>query len=53
MRKRPDWGGVDHHVKSSRVSGGVGQGQLASGGIEDKIEATFPPVLSPKIVPRS
>jgi len=29
------------------------QGQRTSGGIEERIESTFPPVFRPKIVPRS
>jgi hypothetical protein len=28
-------------------------GQRTSGGIEDRIESTLPPVFNPKIVPRS
>jgi hypothetical protein len=52
MRKRPDSAalvmGSLREFLSERL-----QGQLASGGIEDKIEATLPPVFKPKIVPRS
>jgi hypothetical protein len=30
-----------------------GHGHITCGGMEDRIEATLPPVLSPKMVPRS
>ena len=45
-------GGVDHG-QSPRVFVELAQGQLASGGIDDRIEAMLPPVFKPKIVPRS
>src|ERR1700722_9633239 len=52
MRKRPDSAAL---VMGSlrEFFGKRGQGQLASGGIEDKIEVKLPPVFKPKIVPRS
>ena len=45
-------GSVDHG-QSPRVFVELAQGQLASGGIDDRIEAMLPPVFKPKIVPRS
>src|SRR6185437_7655653 len=42
--------GVDHGFSLSKRRA---YGQLARGGIEDRIEATLPPVFNPKIVPRS
>jgi hypothetical protein len=35
------------------TSGQAAQGHFTSGGSEDRIESTLPPVFSPKIVPRS
>jgi hypothetical protein len=40
-------------VNLPKAFAGPAQGQLARGGIEDRIEAMFPPVFKPKIVPRS
>ena len=50
--KAAGFSGVGHGF-SPEVFAERAQGQLASGGIEDKIEATLPPVFKPKIVPRS
>jgi hypothetical protein len=35
------------------ASPGVDHGHFTTGGIEDRIDSTLPPVRSPKIVPRS
>ena len=51
--KAAGFSGVGHGSLSESFRVSALQGQLASGGIEDRIEATLPPVFRPKIVPRS
>ena len=40
-------------ISIARGSCVIGYGHFTSGGIDDRIESTLPPVFSPKIVPRS
>ncbi len=42
---------VDQH-RAGQLRHGL-HGHFTSGGIEDRIESTLPPVFSPKVVPRS
>ena len=44
-------GGLSSGPSGARLS--AAHGHLTSGGIEERIDSTLPPVLSPKIVPRS
>ena len=50
--RRPSVANILRLVRLCLLFGGR-YGHLTSGGMLDRIELTFPPVFSPKIVPRS
>jgi hypothetical protein len=44
---------VNALMRATGVPSGHDQGHFTSGGSEERIDSTLPPVLSPKMVPRS
>ncbi len=48
-------GGSMRHERPFSAHGGpsVAHGHFTTGGMDDRIEATLPPVFRPKVVPRS
>jgi hypothetical protein len=50
---KPAFGSGPGQAFSGSCSNGRHHGHFTTGGMEDKMDSTFPPVRNPKIVPRS
>ena len=56
LRRRPDRIAIDFAVRSEECSTGsldASYGHFTTGGIDDRIASTLPPVFRPNTVPRS